>query len=196
MNPFIPALRKRLPLWALGAICVAILAAPASAATTPGKMRVTPHPDGTVELTLERASLRQAAGVLSLRIGVPVTVEAPDREVSRRFARATPEEALAELVRSEALVASREKGRIIIRERGSEAVVTIDVKDGEIASILREVANQCGIRNLVLDREVQGKGTFLFQDVPCEAAFRVIFRSMGLAADRELNSLIHVRTQR
>ncbi|MFN2240261.1 MAG: STN domain-containing protein [Thermoanaerobaculia bacterium] len=195
MNPFIPALRKRLPLWALGAICVAILAPPASAAT-PGKMRVTPHPDGTVELTLERASLRQAAGVLSLRIGVPVMVEAPDREVSRRIARATPEEALDELVRSEGLVASREKGRIVIREGGSEPVVTIDVKDGEIASILREVATQCGIRNLVLDREVQGKGTFLFRDVPCEAAFRAIFTSMGLAADRELNSLIHVRTQR
>ena len=159
-------------------------------------MRVTPHPDGTVELTLERAGLRQAAGVLSLRIGVPVMVEAPDREVSRRIARATPEEALDELVRSEGLVASREKGRIVIRERGFEPVVTIDVKDGEIASILREVATQCGIRNLVLDREVQGKGTFLFQDVPCEAAFRAIFSSMGLAADRELNSLIHVRTQR
>lgn len=128
MNPSIPALPKRLPLWALGAICVAILAVPASAAATPGKMRVTPHPDGT--------------------------------------------------------------------NRGSERVVTIDVKDGEIASILREVATQCGIRNLVLDREVQGKGTFLFQDVPCEAAFRAIFSSMGLAADRELNSLIHVRTQR
>jgi hypothetical protein len=195
MQPSIPALRKRLSLWALGAICAAILASPASAAT-PGRMRVTPHPDGTVEVTLERASLRQAAGVLSLRIGVPVMVEAGDREVSGRIGRAMPEEALAELVRSEGLVASREKGRIVIRERGPEPVVTIDVKDGEIASILREVATQCGIRNLVLDREVQGKGTFLFQDVPCEAAFRAIFTSMGLAADRELNSLIHVRTQR
>lgn len=196
MHPSIPTLRKRISLWALGAICVAILAAPATGATTPGKVRVTPHPDGTVELALERASLRQAAGVLSLRIGVPVTLETPDREVSRRIARATPEEALADLVRSEGLVASREKGGIVIRERGSEPVVTIDVKDGEIASILREVATQCGIRNLVLDREVQGTGTFLFRDVPCEAAFRAIFTSMGLAADREVNSLIHVRTQR
>jgi hypothetical protein len=196
MKAFVPSLRKRLSLWALGAICAAILVAPASAATTPGKIRVTPHPDGTVELTLERASFRQAAGVLALRIGVPVMVETGDREVSRRIARATPEEALAELVRSEGLVAFREKGVVVIRERGLESVVTIDIKDGEIRSILREVATQCGIRNLVLDREVQGKGTFLFRDVPCEAAFRAIFSSMGLAADRELNSLIHVRTQR
>jgi hypothetical protein len=159
-------------------------------------MRLTPHPDGTIELTLERASLRQTAGVLSLRIGVPVTLEGPDRVISRQIARATPEKALAELVRAEGLVAFREKGGIVVRERASEAVVTIDVKDGEIASILREVATQCGIRNLVLDREVQGTGTFLFKDVPCEAAFRAIFTSMGLAADRELNSLIHVRTQR
>jgi hypothetical protein len=196
MKATAPALRKRLSLWALGAICAAILAAPASAEATPGRIRVTPHPDGTVELTLERASFRHAAGVLALRIGVPVVVEAGDRAISRRIARATPEEALADLVRSEGLVAFREKGVVVIRERGLEPVVTIDVKDGEIASILREVATQCGIRNLVLDRDVQGTGTFLFQDVPCEAAFRAIFASMGLTADRELNSLIHVRTQR
>jgi hypothetical protein len=195
MKASVPALPKRFLLWALGAICVAILAVPAGAAATPGKMRVTPHPDGTVELTLEGASFRHAAGVLSLRIGVPVVVEAVDRQVSRRIARATPAEALAELVRSEGLMALRENGVIVIRE-GLEPSVTIDVKDGEIASILREVATQCGIRNLVLDREVQGKGTFLFQDVPCEAAFRAIFTTMGLAADRELNSLIHVRIRR
>lgn len=188
--------RRRLSTWAIGTACLAILAAPAFPAAQPGKMRITPHPDGTVELTLDRASFRQAVGVLSLRIGTAVIVEASDREVSGRMLRATPEQALAELVRNQGLVAHPEKGGIVIRERASERKVTIDVKDGEIGAILREVSNQCGVRNLVLDREVQGKGTFLFSEVACEAAYRAIFTSMGLAADRELNSLLHVRTGR
>jgi hypothetical protein len=51
---------------------------------------------------------------------------------------------------------------------------------------------QCGIKNLVIDKEVSGKGTFYFRDVPCDAAFRVVLRTMRLASTVEPNSVLAV----
>ena len=67
--------------------------------------------------------------------------------------------------------------------------VSLDVKDGEARDILRAMQRQCGIRNLVIDPEVQGSGTFFFRDVPCEQAFPIVLRTMGLAGSMEGNLL-------
>ncbi|HUP46179.1 MAG TPA: hypothetical protein VM779_11775 [Thermoanaerobaculia bacterium] len=66
--------------------------------------------------------------------------------------------------------------------RAGEPTVTIDVKDAEVAVILKDLKKQCGIRNLMIDPNVEGKGTFYFRDVPCRLAFGVVLRSLGLDA--------------
>jgi type II secretory pathway component HofQ len=62
----------------------------------------------------------------------------------------------------------------------AEPTVTLDVKDTDVRAILREMQKQCGIRNMLIDKEVSGAGTILFREVPCETALRVVFRQFGL----------------
>jgi hypothetical protein len=59
--------------------------------------------------------------------------------------------------------------------------VTLDVKDEDVRVILKSMQKQCGIRNLLIDKEVSGAGMVYFRDVPCTTAFRVVFRQFGLA---------------
>jgi len=61
--------------------------------------------------------------------------------------------------------------------------VTLDVKDEDIHVILKSMQQQCAIKNLVIDPDVAGNGTFFFRDVPCERAFEVVLRTMRLAAE-------------
>jgi len=77
-----------------------------------------------------------------------------------------------------------------------QPAVTIDVKDEEIRDILRVMQKQCGIKNLVVDPSVQGRGTFLFRDLPCGSAFTTVFRSMGLDSVVYSNSVVTVSPRR
>ncbi len=61
--------------------------------------------------------------------------------------------------------------------------VTLDVKDEDVRVILKSMQKQCAIKNLIIDPNVSGSGTFYFKDVPCRTAFDVVFRTMGLAAE-------------
>jgi type II secretory pathway component HofQ len=61
--------------------------------------------------------------------------------------------------------------------------VTLDVKDEDVHVILKSMQKQCAIKNLIIDPNVSGNGTFYFTDVPCRTAFDVVFRTMGLAAE-------------
>jgi hypothetical protein len=70
--------------------------------------------------------------------------------------------------------------------------VTLDVKDAEARVVLRSMQKQCGIKNLVIDPNVQGSGTFYFREVPCETAFPIVLRTMGLAGKMEPNSVVTV----
>jgi type II secretory pathway component GspD/PulD (secretin) len=70
--------------------------------------------------------------------------------------------------------------------------VTIDVKDEDVRVILKSMQTQCGIKNLIIDKEVQGKGTFLFHQLPCERAFDVVFRTMSLRAKTYSDDLVDV----
>jgi len=60
------------------------------------------------------------------------------------------------------------------------ASVTLDVKDADVRVVLKSMQQQCGIGNLLIDKEVQGETTLLFRDVPCATAFKVVFRQFGL----------------
>lgn len=62
----------------------------------------------------------------------------------------------------------------------AEPTVTLDVKDADVRVILKEMQQQCGIRNMLIDKDVTGAGTILFREVPCETALRTVFRQFGL----------------
>ena len=73
-----------------------------------------------------------------------------------------------------------------------ELTVTLDVKDAEVRDILKSMQKQCAIKNLVVDPNVQGKGTFYFEKVPCRSAFSTVFRSLGIDAASYPNSVVTV----
>ena len=75
-----------------------------------------------------------------------------------------------------------------------QPTVTLDVKDEDVRVILQSMKEQCGIRNLLIDKDVEGKGLVYFRDVPCETAFRTVFHQFGLTGQVEQN-LVHVETR-
>jgi type II secretory pathway component HofQ len=77
-----------------------------------------------------------------------------------------------------------------------EPTVTLDVKDEDIREVLKSMKEQCGIRNLLIDKDVNGRTMFYFQDVPCTRAFDVVARTMSLAYDIEPNSVVNVKIRR
>ncbi|HJW92968.1 MAG TPA: hypothetical protein VJ901_05075 [Thermoanaerobaculia bacterium] len=81
-------------------------------------------------------------------------------------------------------------------DQDKEPLVNLDVKDEEIRDILKSMKEQCGIKNLLIDKEVGGKGTFILRDIPCTKAFDIVARTMGLAYDIEPNSVVDVRIRR
>lgn len=74
--------------------------------------------------------------------------------------------------------------------------VTIDVKDADIREILLSLKEQCGIRNMLIEDEVGGKGTYLFRQVPCETALRVVFRTQDLDYEIQENSVVIIRKKK
>jgi hypothetical protein len=87
-------------------------------------------------------------------------------------------------------------GVALAAPKASPRTVSLDVKDAEARVILASMKKQCGIRNLVIDPDVQGSGTFYFREVPCETAFRVVLRTMNLAGQVESNSVMTVGVRR
>ncbi len=77
-----------------------------------------------------------------------------------------------------------------------EPTVTLDVKDAEVRVILKSMQKQCGIKNLVVDPNVQTQGTFYLKDVPCRTAFSVVLRTLGLQTAGSSSNLVNVRNQR
>ncbi len=70
--------------------------------------------------------------------------------------------------------------------------VTLDVKDAEVREILKSMQRQCGIKNLVVDPDVQGKGTFYLRDVPCDKALDTVLRTLRLRSVTYSSSVITV----
>lgn len=90
------------------------------------------------------------------------------------------------------LLAAKEKNMDPQPRTAAEPVVSIDVKDGEARDVLKTMQQQCGIRNLMIDPDVQGKATFYFREVPCHAAFDAVLTTYGLRAVVYSNSLAAV----
>jgi type II secretory pathway component GspD/PulD (secretin) len=70
--------------------------------------------------------------------------------------------------------------------------VTLDVKDEDIRVILKSMQQQCAIKNLIIDKEVSGKGTFIFDKLECDRAFDAVLRTMSLKATTYSNDVIDV----
>jgi len=68
--------------------------------------------------------------------------------------------------------------------------VTLDVKDAEVRVILKSMQKQCGIRNLVIDKDVKGAGTIYFREVACPTAFRTVMMQFGLTGYVEPNMVV------
>ena len=75
---------------------------------------------------------------------------------------------------------------IAMQTAGAPApTVTLDVKDADVREILKSMQQQCGITNLLIDKDVSGAGTIYFREVACTTAFRVVFHQFGLAGQVE-----------
>ncbi len=70
--------------------------------------------------------------------------------------------------------------------------VTVDAKDEDVRVILKSMQKQCGIKNLIIDKEVDGKGTFVFDKLACDKAFDIVLRTMSLKATTYSNDVINV----
>ena len=70
--------------------------------------------------------------------------------------------------------------------------VTLDVKDEDVRDILKSMQKQCAIKNLAIDPQVHGKGTFYLRAMPCASAFDVVLRTFGLRAVNYSTSLTAV----
>ena len=68
-----------------------------------------------------------------------------------------------------------------------EPTVNLDVKDEDVRVILKSMQKQCGIKNLIIDEEVSGKGMVYFRDVPCTTAFRTVFQQFGVTGQIDGN---------
>ena len=76
-----------------------------------------------------------------------------------------------------------------------KGTVTLHEKDTDVRDILKSMKKQCGIRNMVIDKDVTGKGTVYFKQVPCSTAFRVVFGMFGLAGQPD-PALMFVETRK
>jgi hypothetical protein len=74
--------------------------------------------------------------------------------------------------------------------------VKLDVKDEDVHQIMATMQKQCAVKNLVIDPDVQARGTFVFHSVPCSTAFKVVFQTLGLSSVDYGNSVITVGTQK
>lgn len=64
----------------------------------------------------------------------------------------------------------------------AEKTVTLDVKQVDVRDVLQSMRQQCGIKNMVIDKDVKGTTTrLIFKQVPCSTAFRVVLRQFRLA---------------
>ncbi len=158
-----------------------------------GTVRVLPGASpGWLRVQSVDVPLSRVLDAVAMRTGRPILLDAADRPVTLDFTARNTEELLARIGREEGLAAERSGEGWQLRDPG-EPAVTMDVVDAELGEILAIVKKQCGIRNIIVDPGVTAKGTFLFRDVPCNAAIRTIFRSLGLAAEMHPSSVVRVK---
>jgi hypothetical protein len=80
--------------------------------------------------------------------------------------------------------------------RADEPVASLDVKDEDARVVLKDLQKQCGIKNLLIDKEVGGRAMFYLRDVPCSTAFAIVAHTFQLRIVVEENSVVDVRPRR
>jgi hypothetical protein len=164
----------------------------ASAASASVSVRRSPYKQKTIDVYIVNERLTTAVGALETYLPFRVQMLLGDDPIITVRAREiSPEAALNRIVATAGVELKNEGGRYWILDN-REPAVTIDVKDAEVREILKTMKLQCGIKNLIIDPNVAGTGTFMFTDVPCKVAFNTVFRSLGLAAEIYPNSVITV----
>lgn len=172
-------------------ICALLLlmATPAFASIS---VRRSPYNSKTIDVSI--VGERVSDAIASIEMVLPKSVQmvlGDDPLITYRAKGVAPEKALRALAMMAKLELTSNDDQYWVRSAG-EPSVTLDVKDGEARDILKSMQHQCGIRNLMIDPQVQGTGTFLFNQVPCRQAFTIVLRSMGLAAQTYSNNILSV----
>ena len=140
----------------------------------------------------DEALLSRVLSAVSMRTGDAIALDAPDRLVTIDLTARDVPELLARIARDEGLAVIAGEQGYTLRDP-AEPSVTIDVVDAELGEILAVVKKQCGIKNVIVDPGVTGKGTFLFREVPCGISLRTILRTMALAVETYPSSVVRVK---
>jgi len=148
---------------------------------------------GRIDILARRASLIAVVRELERFLGRPVSIVSTRYQTVAYQKRGVfPIEALRGIAESAKLRVIDRRTDYLLTDR-PEPLVTLDVKDGEAREILQQLKVQCGIKNMLIDKDVQGKGTFLLRDLPCEQAFEIVFSSLGLSGKTYANSVVSVQ---
>jgi hypothetical protein len=147
------------------------------------------------QLLASNEPLDEVAARITRETGMRIVVRGlGDQRVSMRIHART----LPELVRYVAAAARRSytiANGVATIGKFAEPRVDMDVKDGDVLEVFETLRQQCGIRNLLIDPGVAGKATFLFDSVPCDAAFRAVLQTFALDSVTEGDALVGVRTR-
>ncbi|HEX9160953.1 MAG TPA: hypothetical protein VF980_04530 [Thermoanaerobaculia bacterium] len=171
------------------AIAVLLFAMPVLASIS---VRRSPYNAKAIDVYVTNERLTDAIGAIEMYLPKPVELFlGTDPVVTYRAKEVAPEKALRALVAAAKVELTSDSERYWVRNPG-EPSVTLDVKDAEVGVILRSMQRQCGIRNLMIDPQVQGTGTFVFTGVPCKQAFAIVLRSLGLSSETYSNNIVHV----
>lgn len=179
----------------LALLCALVSIAPIGATEAHGVKITVDRVDGTAHVRAVNASLGDLIQLASLRSGVFVAGSVPHRLVTFEI-RDVPVNDLVSRI-------ARESGLILVEHRGAwqlvdprEASVSLDVVDAGAEEIVRSLALQCGIRNVMIDKGVSAKGTFILRSVPCSTAIPLVFETLGIGGELHPNSVLRVRGQR
>lgn len=170
-------------------VALLLVSSPAMASIS---VRRSPYAAKKIDVYVVQEKLTDALGALEMYLPKRVDIlVGNDPVVTYRAKEVAPETALRAIVKAAHVEMLEQDERYWVHSPG-EPTVTLDVEDAEVKEILRSMQRQCGIRNLVIDPDVQGKGTFLFTEVPCRQAFDVVLRTLGLSTDAYSSSLTRV----
>lgn len=148
---------------------------------------------GRIDVVAKRASLIAVARELEPFLGRPVSIVSTRYQTVAYQKKAVfPIEALKAVAESARLRVIDRRTDYLLTDR-AEPLVTLDVKDVDVLEILKQLKVQCGIRNMLIDKDVAGKGTFLLRDLPCQQAFEIVFSSLGLSGKTFANSVVSVQ---
>ena len=176
-------------------LCVSVVISVALPMFADVSVRRSDEKKGTINVNIVDEPLSVA--IAALQLYLPLGVEqrtGGDPHVTLKVRNALPEGVLRALALAARVDFVASEDRYTLKDH-TEASVTLDVKDAEVRVILKSMKEQCGIRNLIVDPNVTGTGTFLFHDVPCRTAFDIVLRSLGLASAEYSNSVVTVGGQ-